>query len=297
MKPHNDAPFKFAPITERKGFRWPNGSRIALWMIPNLEHFHLDAVLPGSNNERAAVGQAKNPNTRSWSLREYGNRVGIWRIMEVMSRYGVRGTAALNSDICIYRPQIIEAALKLGWEFMGHGQTNAVRITEMPPEKEQEEIHQTLATIAKATGKKPLGWMGAGLAETWNTLDYLIEEGCLYVADWIADDMPFRMNVGGKTIYSIPYTFHCNDSIHFYEHKQSAETFGRILRSQFDQLYEESAESARIMTISVHPFVSGPPYRIGILDSALEYICKHSGVWPATGEEIIREYIASGSTI
>lgn len=297
MKPHNDAPFKFTPITERKGFRWPNGSRIALWMIPNIEHFHLDAVLPSSNNERVGTSQSKIPNTRSWSLREYGNRVGIWRIMDVMSRYGIRGTAALNSDICVYRPEIIEAALKLGWEFMGHGQTNAVRITEMAPEKERDEIHQTLETIAKATGKKPLGWMGAGLAETWNTLDYLIEEGCLYVADWIADDMPFRMDVGTKTIYSIPYTFHCNDSIHFYEHKQSAEEFGRILKSQFDQLYRESAESARTMTISVHPFVSGPPYRIGILDSALEYICKHSGVWPATGEEIIREYIASGSTI
>jgi peptidoglycan/xylan/chitin deacetylase (PgdA/CDA1 family) len=295
--PSLDGPFKFTPLTEREGFRWPNGARVALWVVPNIEFFHLDAALPMANNERVSAAQAKIPNTRSWSLREYGNRVGVWRIMDVLSRYGVRGTAALNSDICIHRPQIVEAALKLGWDFIGHCQTNVVRLNEVEPAREKDVIHETLDTIARATGRKPMGWLGAGLAETWSTLDLLIDEGCLYVADWLADDLPFRMEAGGRTIYSMPYSLQCNDSIQFFEQKQSPEAFGRILKRQFDWLYRESAQSSRIMTISLHPFVSGAPYRIGPIEAALDYICAHRDVWPATGEEIIRAYTASGATI
>ena len=207
-----------------------------------------------------------------------------------MSRYGVRGTAALNSEICDHHPQIIEAALKLGWEFMGHCQTNAVRLNEMEPEREREAIHDTLERIGKATGKKPLGWLGAGLAETWNTLDFLIEEGCLLRRRLDSDDLPFRMSVNGKTLFSIPYTLHCNDTVQFFDQKASAEEFGNVLKRQFDCLYREAAETPRVMAIALHPFVSGAPYRIGAVDDALDYICSHAGVWLATGEEIIRHY-------
>jgi len=297
VKPGIDGPFPYTPITARKGFRWPNGARVALWVIPNIEFFYLDAPLPVANNERVSAAHAKIPNPRSWSLREYGNRVGVWRIMEVMSRYGVRGTAALNSDICIHRPQIVEAALKLGWDFIGHCESNVTRLNDVPPEQEKELIHRTLETIAKATGKKPIGWLGAGLAETWNTLDLLIEEGCLYVADWMADDLPFRMSIGGKTLYSMPYNFQCNDSIQFFEQKQSPEAYAISMKRQFDWLYLEGAESSRVMAIPLHPFVSGAPYRIGAIDETLAYICGHRDVWLATGEEILQGYIDSGATI
>ena len=297
MQPSIYGPYKYTPITERKGFNWPNGARVALWVIPNIEYFHLDDPMPGTSNERIARAHAKIPNVRNWALRDYGNRVGIWRFMEMLSRYGIRGTAALNSEICTYHPQIMEAAMKLDWEFMGHCQTNAVRINEMEPAREKEAIHDTLEVIAKTTGKKPVGWLGAGLAETWSTIDFLIEEGCLYVADWTADDLPFRMTSGGKTIYSIPYSLQCNDTPQFFDQKQSGTEFGEILRQQFDCLYREGAETSRVMAIALHPFVSGVPYRIGAIDAALDYICGHDGVWLATGEEIIRGYIASGATI
>lgn len=297
MQPSIYGPYQYVPITERKGFKWPNGARVALWVIPNIEYFHLDDPMPGTNNERIARANARIPNVRNWALRDYGNRVGVWRFMEMLSRYGIRATVALNSEICDYHPQIIEAGLKLRWEFMGHCQTNAVRINEMEPEREKEAIHNTLEVIAKATGKKPLGWLGAGLAETWNTLDFLIEEGCLYVADWPADDLPFRMNVNGKTIFSIPYSLHCNDTPQLFDQKQSAAEFGQILKDQFDWLYREGADTSRVMAISLHPFVSGAPYRIGAVDAALDYICAHEGVWLATGEEIIRAYVQSGAPL
>ena len=290
MKPSIYGPYPYLPITQRKPFQWPNGARVALWVIPNIEFFHLDDPMPGNSNERIPRAHAKIPAVRNWVLRDYGNRVGIWRFMDVMSRYGIRGTVALNSEICDHHPQIMEAAMKLDWEFIGHCQTNAVRLNEMEPEREHEAIRDTLERIRKTTGKKPVGWLGAGLAETWSTLEFLIEEGCIYVGDWASDDVPFRMNVGGKTIFSIPYTLHCNDTVQFFDQKASAEEFGQALRNQFDWLYQESAAVPRVMAIALHPFVSGAAYRIGAVDKALEYICSHDGVWLATGEEIIRHY-------
>ena len=297
MQPSIYGPYAYTPITQRKGFKWPNGARVALWVIPNVEYFHLSDPMPGTNNERIAAAQAKIPNVRNWALRDYGNRVGIWCFTDMLSRYGIRATVALNSDICKYHPQIMDAAMKLGWEFMGHCQTNALRINEMPPEQEKAAIHDTLETIARTTGKKPAGWLGAGLAETWNTLDFLIGEGCRYIADWASDDLPYRMNVSGKTIHSIPYSLHCNDTPHFFDQKTTAEGFGEVIKHQFDWLYREGAESGRVMAVSLHPFVSGAPYRIGAVDAAFDYICKHDGVWLATGEEILDAYIATGATI
>ncbi len=297
MQARRYGPFPYVPIIERPAFRWPNGARLALWVIPNIEFFGLDDPMPGTNNERVGREHAKIPNIRNWALRDYGNRVGVWRLMKVLSKYGIRGTVALNSELCDHHPQIIEAACKLGWEFMGHNQTNAFRLNEMAPEQERESVLGTLERIGRATGKRPLGWLGAGLTETWNTLDYLVEGGCLYCGDWTNDDLPYRMTVNGKTIYSIPYSLQCNDTPQYFDNKLSVEEFESVLKRQFDCLYAEGADSGRVMAIALHPFVSGVPYRIGAIDAALDYICSHDGVWLATGEEIIRAYIESGAPI
>jgi peptidoglycan/xylan/chitin deacetylase (PgdA/CDA1 family) len=290
MQPGIYGPYRYLPITERKHFAWPGKARLALWVIPNIEFFHLDDPMPGVNNERLSGAHVQIPNVRNWALRDYGNRVGIWRFFEVLARYGVRGTAALNSDICDYHPQIIETGVRLGWEFMGHCQTNAKRLNEIAPEHEKAAIHATLERIGQATGKKPVGWLGAGLAETWNTLDYLIEEGVQYVADWTCDDLPFRMSVGGKTLMSIPYSLQVNDTTQFYNQKATHEDFEKIIKRQFDCLYAESERAPRVMAIAIHPFVSGVPHWIGAIDAGLDYICAHAGVWRATGAEIAAHF-------
>lgn len=292
MEPRSYGPYPYRPITTRRTFSWPEGKRLALWVIPNLEFFHLRDPMPGVNNERVAAAHAKVPNVRNWAIRDYGNRVGIWRFFEMLSRHGIRGTAALNSDICIHHPQIIEQALKLGWDFMGHCQTNAVRLNEMPPEQEKAAIHDTLETIAKATGRKPRGWLGAGLSETWNTLDFLVDEGLQYIADWACDDLPFRMNVNGGTIMSVPYSLHVNDTSQFFNQKATAEAFEQVIRGQFDWLHRESAQAPRVMAIALHPFVSGVPHWTGAVDRALDYVCGHDGVWLATGSEIATHFAA-----
>jgi allantoinase len=293
MKPRRYGPFRYVPITRRPKLTWPNGARVALWVNPNVEFFGLDDVMPGVVNERVPRGHAKIPNVRNWSVRDYGNRVGIWRLIEVLSRYGIRASAALNSEVCDHHPEIIEATTRLGWEFLGHNQTNALRLNEMAPDQERAAIRATLDRIEQATGKRPIGWLGAGLAETWNTLDYLAEAGVRYVCDWVNDDQPYRFDIGDPPLVSLPYSVQTNDVPAYFDMKVSVPEFEAMLRRQFDTLYREGEASGRVMAIAVHPFVTGQPHRIGALDAALEYICSHAGVWRATGSEIVEHFLQS----
>lgn len=293
MNPSRTGPFRYLPISKRPRLEWPGGARVALWVNPNVEFFGLDDVMPGNVNERVAREHAKAPNVRNWSLRDYGNRVGVWRLMEVLSRYGIRASAALNSEVCDHHPEVIEEMLRLGWELIGHNQTNAQRLNEMAPEREREAIQATVERIARASGQRPMGWLGAGLAETWNTLDYLSEAGIRYVCDWVNDEQPYTMDVGSPRLVSLPYSVQTNDVPAYFDFKASVPEFERMLRRQFDVLYRDSAQSGRVMAIAVHPFVSGQPHRIVALERALEHICAQPGVWRATAWEIVQHYLQS----
>src|ERR1043166_3451671 len=185
MEPRDYGPFPYTPINARPKLKWPNGARLALWVIPNIEWFSLQRPQPPLPWEKAGT---QVPTVRAWGQRDYGNRVGIFRIMDVLDRYGIRGSATTNADICDHHPQIIEAAMKRGWELVGHNKTNNIRLSHVPPEQERELVHYCLDRLERASGKKVVGWLGAGLDETWNTLDYLAEKGVMYVSDWVNDD-------------------------------------------------------------------------------------------------------------
>jgi len=296
MKESKYGPFPYTPIINRPRYVLPNHAKVAVWIIPNIEFFGLNDPMPGNHNERIPREQAKIPAVRPWAQREYGNRIGIWRLMDVMEKHNIRGTVALNSDVCEVQPQIIEAAMKLGWEMMGHNQTNAIRLNEMDPANELDSICKTLNRIEKATGVRPKGWLSSGLSETWNTLDILAEAGVKYVADWTCDDQPFYMTLGNKKLVSIPYSFELNDAPMIYYNKVSTDEFEQMIKRQFDVLYEEGAKTGRVMAICLHPFIIGVPHRIGALDRALKYIKSHSDVWYATGEEIVNHWEQSGAT-
>ena len=289
MKPQRTGPFPYSPIIHRPKLVWPNKERVALWVIPNIEVFAL--------NESVRKGVGKIPDVPSHCVRDYGARIGVWRIVEVLQHYGIRGTVALNSEVCDAYPEIIKETMRLDWEFMGHNQSNTRRLNECPAEEERGLIHDTLARIEKATGKRPAGWLSSGLQETWNTLEYLVEGGCRYVADWVNDDQPYLMNINGKQLVSIPYSFELNDIYGFVEKHRTAGEFDDMIRRQFNVLYREGASSGRVMAIAIHPYIIGMPHRIDALSSALEYICSHAGVWLATGAEIVDHYLASGRAI
>ena len=286
-------PFPYVSITQRPKLELPNNARVAVWVIPNIEFFPLTHGLAG----HAFEAKGKAPTVRPWAQRDYGNRVGIWRIMDVMNKLGIRASATLNAAICDHHPQIVKAGTELGWEFLGHNETNVKRLTEMEPEEERQTIQACVKKIKECSGKRPVGWLGSALAETWHTLDYLIEEGFDYVADWTNDDQPYMMTVNEKKIVSVPYSYEVNDSPFIYYRNGSIDEFEKLIKRQFDCLYEEGAESGRVMAICLHPFIIGVPHRIKGLESALKYIQSHDQVWFATGSEIAHHYVNSGATI
>jgi allantoinase len=287
MKPGPYGPFPYSPIIRRPKLSWPNGAQLALWVIPNIEFFSLTEKVPaGAGGSGAPV-----PDVPAWSARDYGNRVGVFRLMQVLDRYGVRGTVALNSDLCGHHPEIIEEGQKRKWEWMGHNESNTRRLNEAPPGEEAGIIRRTLATIEKATGVRPKGWLGSGLQETWNTVDLLAAEGCDYVSDWTNDDQPYMMTLeGGKRLVAMPYSHEINDKPAFEKFHRTADEFKDMICRQFDVLYREGAESGRVMAIALHPYLTGVPHRIDAFDVALAYICKHDRVWKATGAEIAQHF-------
>ena len=170
MTPRRYGPLAYVQISRRPPLAWPSGARVALWVNPNVEFFGLDDVMPSNLNDRVPRDQAKIPNVRNWAVRDYGNRIGIWRLMDVLSRYGIRASAALNSEVCDHHPEIIEEGGRLGWEWIGHNQTNALRLTEMHPAEERAAIRATIDRIEAASGTRSDGsapvWRRPGTRST-----------------------------------------------------------------------------------------------------------------------------------
>ena len=197
MTPRRYGPLAYVPITRRPKLTWPGGARVALWVNPNIEFFGLDDVMPGNLNERVSREHARIPNVRNWAVRDYGNRVGIWRIMEVLSRYGIRASAALNSEVCDHHPEIIEEAGRLGWELIGHNQTNALRLTEMDSAQERDAVRATIDRIEAASGR------GGRLARCrpGRNLEHARlsgRSGIRYVCDWVNDDQPYLFEIARR---------------------------------------------------------------------------------------------------
>lgn len=285
MEPRRYGPFAYTPINRRPKVVWPDGNHVALWVVPNIETFPLNEPVPG--------GTGVTPDVINWAPRDYGARVGIFRIMETLAKHDVRGTVALNSEVCDDYPAIIEDALALDWELMGHNQSNSRYLHTMDEAEGRAVVSTTLDRIEAASGKRPKGWLSAGLQQNWTTLDALIDGGVEYVADFVNDDQPYVMDVDGRQICSIPYSSEINDLPQFMRLGRTAHEFADMIRRQFDTLYQESVEtgSGRVMAICLHPFIIGVPHRISALDEALSYIDGHAGVWKATGSEIIEHYL------
>lgn len=278
MTPRKTGPYRYAPIIRRPKVRWPNGARVALWVIPNIEFFALDEAIAGPTV----------PDVPGFSVRDYGNRIGIFRIMETLDRHGIRATVALNSDVIAHHPEIIEEGNARGWEWMGHNESNTRYLNQMPPEEEARAIRSTVDTITRGTGSAPRGWLSSGLHETWSTLDRLTDNGIAYCANWVVDDQPVAMTLDdGRRIHAMPYSTEINDKPAFERRFMSPPEFDAMIRRQFDTLWREGEIQARVMAIALHPYLIGMPHRIGALDAALAHICSHDGVWRATGAEIL----------
>lgn len=282
----------YSPINERPPLKLPNDARLAVWVIVNVEEWDARETMPRTVLTPPAGG-SPSPDVPNWAWHEYGNRVGFWRMLEIFDALRIKAALAINgSAIQAYEP-IARAARDRGWEFIGHGfsQKNMQKVA-----NEREDIIKTTKVIGDFVGRRPRGWLGPGLTETWETPDILDEEGYDYVCDWVLDDQPVSLKTRKGSIINIPYTQECNDvAMMLIQHHKASEYRDRAI-DQFEQLYADARDSARVMALVVHPYIMGAPHRLHYFREALDHIAGKPGVLFRTGEEILDWYRATIKT-
>jgi peptidoglycan/xylan/chitin deacetylase (PgdA/CDA1 family) len=278
--------FDYSAIVDRRPWRLPRGARIAVWTIVNVEEWDIEKPM-ARQVLGAPQGVSTVPDVPNWAWHDYGMRVGFWRILEALRARKLPATTAVNANVCRSYPRVAQAMLDAGWEFMGHGvRQGAVHL--LPDQR--AAIREAVEIIQKFTGKKPKGWLGPGLTETWETLDYLAEAGIEYVSDWVNDDQPYEIRTTRGPLISVPYSLELNDiPMMIIQHHESPAWVQRC-RDQFDRLYAEGARQPRVMAIAVHPYIHGVPHRIKYFEAVYDYIRRKKGVWFTTGEGIADWY-------
>ena len=272
----------YQAIVDRPKLKLPDGKRIAVWVILNVEEWGIERPMPRTVLP-PPMGQPLLPDVPNWSWHEYGMRSGFWRQHQALTSRNIPTTMAINGNVCNSYPRVASAGLDAGWEFMGHG------FLQGPMHKLEDQrgaIHLAMDTIERFTGTRPTSWESPGLTETPETLDLLRESGVKYVADWVLDDLPQEVETPHGMITTIPYTVEMNDITVYALQQHQSDEFLRRGRDQFDRLYSESADNARVMAISIHPYVTGVPHRIRYLEELLDYVGGHEGVSWMTASEI-----------
>lgn len=279
----------YSPITERPALALPDGAKVAVWVVVNVEEWSIHETMPRTVLTPPAGG-TPTPDIPNWAWHEYGNRVGFWRLLEILDRHGVKAVLAINGKAIKSYPQIAEAAKTRGWEFIGHGftQKNMQKV-----EDEWADIAATTEAIRSATGSAPRGWLGPGLTETWETPEILAETGYEYVCDWVLDDQPVPLQTTKGELLSIPYTQECNDvAMMLIQHHPAGEYAQRAI-DQFDQIAHDADNSARVMALVVHPYIMGAPHRSRYFEKAIAHIADSKASVFMTGAEIAGWYRAA----
>ena len=272
--------YEWSILNKRQKIQWPGGHRVALWVTVALQWFPLD--MKGQPFKPPGALQTAYPDLRHYTLRDYGNRVGIFRVMKALDKHAIRASAAVNAAVAVRYPFLIDQLKEKRWEILGHG----LDMDHLHYEGMADET----ALIKKCLQNLPKvrGWLSPAKSESHQTLDLLAEAGIEYVCDWVNDDMPYPVKAGGKTLYAMPLSSDIDDATILLNMHHDEDEFRDQLVDHFDVLYDESAtQGGRVMAISLHPWLIGQPYRIGALESALAHIMRHPGVWPATGAEIL----------
>lgn len=274
------SPYEYRPIVDRD-YELPDGNAVAAWVVINVEHFRLDEPYGDADTV---------PDTKTHGRREYGTRVGFWRLLDVLDDRGIPATVALNSDVCDNQPEVVEAIVDRDWPIVGHGTTNSRRLVEMDPPTERRTIERTRDRIAAATGDAPAGWLSPGLLESARTLDLLADAGFSYVCDWCADDQPFALSTGD--LLSVPYSLDLNDKGLIGRQGLSGPQYRDALVDAGQTLLREGRgrASGRVLPIPLHPHITGQPFRTPYLAAALDQLDAQDDLRFTTGDEIATHY-------
>jgi allantoinase len=280
-----------SPIAQRPPLRWPGGARVALWIAPNIEHYE---YLPEKIRVRNPWPRVPHPDILGYGLRDYGNRVGVWRLMDLFDRYRLPITVSLSLAVLDLYPELAEAMMERRWEFMSHGLYNTRYHWGLTEDEEREAIEECQAIHVRHTGQRLKGWFSPAASNTHVTPDLVAESGIRYLCDLYHDEQPTPVRVRSGSLTSLPYSMEVNDSI-AWRRGQEAQAFARKICDEFDTLRAEGAVHGRVMNLAIHPFIMGQPHRIEALAQALEYILDQGDVWCATGSQIVDWYCQQNS--
>ena len=290
MLPSERLPYR--GVNQRPPLRFPDGIRLVIWPVFALEHWDISRPMA-----RMVItppqGQPQQPDHPNWSWHEYGMRAGFWRLRRLFDRLGVRPTVTLNARSCESYPDAVQACLDSGWELNAHS------YDQQPMHKLDDQravILKAMDVIEKFSGKRPRGWFGPGLTQTYETLDYLSEAGVEYIGDWACDDEPVALKTTHKPVIALPYNFELHDIVMMaLQHHPSEEMYSRAM-AYFECLYEESSERAKIMSIAHHPYLSGSPHRIRHVERTYAELLARPGVVCWDGEQILDWFVAQMAT-
>ena len=289
MSSPRSAPAQHWPISERPEMIFPGDCRMAVYVGLNIEYFEFGK--PSTSRSGVTAGLPIDPLNHAW--REYGTRVGFWRMLEAIDHNKLPVSVLINSEAARQFPEIVGAGRERNWAFLGHGRTNSELWAGFDEEGERNAIAEIVKTLTETTGKSPQGWLGPALSETDHTLRLLAEHGFRYSLDWVNDDQPYPLPVEGHKFASIPYSIEINDILAFIDDGISPEQFGQMIIDQFEVLHEESKRRpGAVMCVALHPFLVGQAFRYKYLAAALDAISGFSDVWYANSDEIADWYFA-----
>jgi peptidoglycan/xylan/chitin deacetylase (PgdA/CDA1 family) len=277
----------------RPKLAWPNEARVALAAIVVLEHAEWKPPPESYQvaNLAGGYGWGPFPDVTAWSHREYGHRVGIFRVLDVLERHGVTPTIAMDALTAQHYPFLVSHCMQRGCEVIAHGiSVNRTITSRMSEDEERDYIRTAVDAVSAATGKPPVGWLGPESGESARTPRLLAEAGLRYVCDWANDEQPYRMNVPAGELHALPVSLPLDDVNALWNRRIEIDRYGRMIRESFETLHRDGAENGRLLVLTLHPFLIGQPFRIGCLDGALRYIAGHDGVRAATGSQVIDWY-------
>ena len=278
--------YDYLPFVDRPPVRWPNDARVAFWVCPNIEFYELDPP----DGQGRPIWTRPMPDTLNYSLRDYGNRAGVWRVMEALEMFGIRASVSLNAAMCDHMPEIIDACVQLNWELFSHGIYNTRLIYGMSEDNIRQVIADSLDTIKRHSGQTVTGWLAPALSTTETFFDLLPEFGIKYAVDMVPDDQPIPIKVRSGRLITVPYSTEINDVRVMGVRGYSADSWAAMIKASFDQLYEEGKDSGMVLCVPLHPFVVGQPHRISALYDVLEHVTSRPKVWLATAREIADWY-------
>jgi len=279
--------YDYWPYKDRPRIEWPGGGKLAFWIAPNIEFYEFD---PPANPSRPGWPRPA-PDVTAYSQRDWGNRVGHWRLMELLDKYAMRGSISLNVALCDHHPEIIEACAARDWEFFSHGVYNTRYSYGMSEDQERSVLEDSIRTVEAATGKRIRGYLAPALTHTERTFDLIAEYDFWYTCDLFQDDQPQPVKTRTGKLISMPYSLEVNDVITYGAQAMSPWRYADILKRHFDELLSEGETSGTVMCIPLHAYLVGQPHRIRPFEEALKHIASHGDdVWITTGAEIAGHY-------